>query len=113
MRFMWRRFVILFLMLALPLPSLAGWAGACAPDASPATHAMAGMADEAAAPCCPDVDLLGKCAQLDCASAAMHFVVPAARADLSARAHVLSAAPMPRFSSVTVSRHDRPPIVSA
>ncbi|HQV16590.1 MAG TPA: hypothetical protein PK620_16920 [Denitromonas sp.] len=112
MQRMWRRFVILLLMLALPLPSLAGWAGACA-EAPATSHAMADMGDEVAAPCCPDVDRLGDCAQVDCASAAMHFALPVARADLSARTHVLSAAPMPRFASVTVSRHDRPPIVTA
>ncbi|MCZ4304334.1 hypothetical protein O4G98_06260 [Zoogloeaceae bacterium G21618-S1] len=109
---MWRRFVILILMLALPLPSLAGWAGTCV-EAPATSHAMADMGDEAAVPCCPDDGLLGDCTQIDCASAAMHLALPVVRADLSARAHVLSAAPMPRFASVTVSRHDRPPIAIA
>ncbi|TVT45589.1 MAG: hypothetical protein FHP94_18715 [Denitromonas halophila] len=112
MKRMWRRLVILLLILALPLPSLAGWGGVCA-DAAPIEHAMADMGDAADAPCCPDAGAFSECAQGDCATAAMHFALPVARADLSARAHVLSATPMPGFTSVTVPRHDRPPILTA
>lgn len=111
MQRMWRRLVILLLILALPLPSLAGWGGVCT-DAAPTAHVMADMGDAADAPCCPDAGAFSECAQGDCATAGMHFALPVARADLSARAHVLSATPMPGFASVTVPRHDRPPILT-
>ncbi|MFV0663197.1 hypothetical protein [Denitromonas sp.] len=110
---MWRRFVILLLLLILPLPPLAVAGGGCASDTPPASHRMADVAAVSAAPCCADVDVSGGCAQLDCAASAIHCALPAAAAGLSARVHVLHAAPMPGFRSVTVSRHDRPPIPAA
>lgn len=113
---MWRRWLILLLILVLPLPSLAGWGSRCAPagaDAPHAAHAMADAGEHAAMPCCPAAGAADACGQVDCAATAVHVALLVVRPDPGERSHVLRAAPMPGFASVTVSRHDRPPISAA
>ncbi|KAA3652980.1 MAG: hypothetical protein DWQ11_09675 [Proteobacteria bacterium] len=111
---MWRRWLILLLIVVLPQPALASVGGRCAPaeraDAPPGVHLMATTGGEAAMPCCPASEPGDACAGVDCAAASTVLALPAAHAAPGERAHVLCAAPMPGFASVTVSRHDRPPI---
>ncbi|MBT0960899.1 hypothetical protein [Denitromonas iodatirespirans] len=115
---MWRRWVILLLMLALPLPSLAAWRGdGCAPAGggmeAPAMHAMADADEHAAAPCCPDTGKAGGCTQADCAAVTAHLALPVRLADNVARTHVLVARTPTVRSDPAPARHDRPPIPSA
>lgn len=116
MRNMWRRWMILLLMLVLPLPSLAAWqSDDCAPagnrmPATPAMHAMADGDAQAAAPCCPDTGKMGGCAQADCVSAPLHHALPVRLADSVARTHVLVARTPTVRPDPVPGRHDRPPI---
>lgn len=115
MRNMWRRWIILLLMLVLPLPSLAAWqSDDCAPAgsgmATPAMHPMADGDAQAAAPCCPDTGKMGGCAQADCVSAPLHHALPVRLADSVARTHVLVARTPTARPDPVPGRHDRPPI---